>query len=254
MEYVEKILNLPVPTQEQVKRFKEYLLDVHSWYKHISLIEGGTFVIYLEPDLDREYPTRHPKLPFGNTKEGYQKAFGHLHYQYRINDFWYQDFKNKIINGKRIECDLTKIPKAYKNNWSFKLYPYCHYNIEESFRSFDKVFIKIENRTDIPNAELLNQWKKHIVIKNNIWNNLLSKKESDFLVSFNDNGYENIKKLQKNVYEYIISEREQYKIENELRNLEENKLDNVLNKLIFDMKKMKNDLPTTPINNTGFGV
>ncbi|WP_145453710.1 hypothetical protein [Gimesia panareensis] len=38
----------------------------------------------LSPYAGEEYPTKYPALPYGNTVEGYRKAFGHLDYLYRF--------------------------------------------------------------------------------------------------------------------------------------------------------------------------
>jgi hypothetical protein len=82
---VDLMKSLPLPTIEQQKRFSKHLQNVHSWYKHLPLLTGGTFIIFLAPDSGTNYPFLHPSLPFGNSIERYRQAFGHLDYMWRIN-------------------------------------------------------------------------------------------------------------------------------------------------------------------------
>lgn len=240
MEYVETISKLPFPTQEQIVRFKEHILGVHSWYKLIPLIEGSIFTVYMEPDLDREYPTHHPKLPFGNTMEGYQKAFGHLAYQYCINKFYNQDYCNKIINGKRVEMEITQIPENHRVNWSFKLYPYCHFDFGEAITLFEEDIINLENGIPHPQRELLISWYKFLTQRNVYWYNNLNDKEKAYLLSI-DNLLEvkNKKNIPETIFNYIELKRAVSEIEGKLRSIEELKIEMAIERLMTDFNKLK---------------
>jgi hypothetical protein len=75
---------LPKPNSSQWQAFEKHLVTVHSWYKHLPLLSGGEFIVFLTPDAGEDYPTQHPRLPIENTVEGYRLAFGHLDYMWRI--------------------------------------------------------------------------------------------------------------------------------------------------------------------------
>lgn len=72
------------PTQEQITRFCQHVANAHSWYKHLPLLTGAEFTIFLNPNAGKTYPSMHPKLPFGNHQSGYQQAFGQLDYIWKI--------------------------------------------------------------------------------------------------------------------------------------------------------------------------
>lgn len=90
------------PTAEQVETFVEYLCEAHSWHKHLPLLEGRRFVVFVAPDaglgrlvavrredgLSLETPTEgveftdeHPRLHYGwKTTREYRARFGYLDY------------------------------------------------------------------------------------------------------------------------------------------------------------------------------
>ena len=45
MNYPELVATLPVPTPEQTARFAEYVVDNHSWYKHLPFFMVDKTVI-----------------------------------------------------------------------------------------------------------------------------------------------------------------------------------------------------------------
>ncbi len=93
MNYIENLKQYSLPNKNQIEDFIEFLFNHHSWYKHLNLIKGNLFVIYIEDNIQ-----------YGN-----------------LNYVW----ENEIEN--------LKIPKYYKSKWSFNLFPYCHYEFEEAF-------------------------------------------------------------------------------------------------------------------------
>lgn len=125
---------LPLPTPAQYERFATHLMDVHSWYKHLSLRYGGHFIVFLHSSAGAVYPTQHPSLPFGNHTEGYRKAFGHLSYMYVSNAHrkrhYSRDDEDTFRMGEipvPLTSDLLKLT-------SFELYPYINHN------GFDSIF------------------------------------------------------------------------------------------------------------------
>ena len=43
--------SLPLPTDEQYRAFAEHVGgEAHSWYKHLPLLTGAQFVVFLAPD------------------------------------------------------------------------------------------------------------------------------------------------------------------------------------------------------------
>ena len=65
-------------SKEQQARFCEHLAGSHSWYKHLSLLQGGRFFIFTDNDAGKNYPVQPSRLASGNTKVVYQRAFGTL--------------------------------------------------------------------------------------------------------------------------------------------------------------------------------
>lgn len=45
-----EIRALPLPSDEQCRAFVAHLRDAHSWHKHLPLLNGGIFVVFMAPD------------------------------------------------------------------------------------------------------------------------------------------------------------------------------------------------------------
>jgi hypothetical protein len=110
----EALRRLPLPSPAQHRAFVEHLAGAHRWYKHLPLLTGGTFVVFLAPDAGRKYPAQHPGLPFGNTVEGYRRAFGHLDYMWSVDG-------GPFARDSNPTPELLESLIAY---CSFALYPY----------------------------------------------------------------------------------------------------------------------------------
>jgi hypothetical protein len=110
----EDIRALPLPSIEQHRAFVEHLGDVHSWYKHLPLLTGGEFVVFLAPDAGEGYPSQHPRLQYGNTIAGYRRAFGYLDYMWSIDRSAFdRDGGHSVI-----------LPPEVLKQCCFVLYPY----------------------------------------------------------------------------------------------------------------------------------
>lgn len=231
MEYFNEISGLPVPTQQQIDRFREHLQSAHSWYKRLPLFNGETFAVFLEPDLDRNYPRGKQIFPlFGDTKEEYKRAFGNLFYMYRDNDAWHQDYG---------EC-RNNIPEEFLEKWSFTLYPYCHYDFEEAITLFEDDFRKIASGVSYTNANLLINWRKRKLKRDNYWQNSLNDKERDDIISV-DEPQELFEsgKLTSPISKYFELEKQAREIEDYLRRIEQQKIENALKLMINDIKEIK---------------
>jgi hypothetical protein len=73
--------SLPWPSEEQIEAFVANVCDAHSWYKHLSLRDGGEFCFFLAKDAGAGYTEESPRLHYGwKTTEEYRRRFGFLDY------------------------------------------------------------------------------------------------------------------------------------------------------------------------------
>jgi len=71
-------------TARQRHDFVAYVCRAHSWHKHLSLVDGGTFVVFLADDAGAGYDEAVPRLHHGwKTTEEYRRAYGFLDVQWR---------------------------------------------------------------------------------------------------------------------------------------------------------------------------
>jgi hypothetical protein len=110
---LQEMRSLPEPTPDQQRRFVKHISKAHSWYKHLPLLTGGRFVVFLARDAGEGYALLHPTLPYGNDTAGYRRAFGHLDYM-------------RARDGKCFFRDMPTVllPEDYIEEYSFVVYPY----------------------------------------------------------------------------------------------------------------------------------
>jgi hypothetical protein len=128
---------LPLPTDEQYRAFAKHVGGAHSWYKHLPLLTGGQFVVFLAPDAGvgrlvarydgtvyhletppagPEFTEMHPRLHYSwETTAEYRRRFGYLDYGWRDRDD--QPFA-------RDAGDPIDLPAAIRERCSFTLFPY----------------------------------------------------------------------------------------------------------------------------------
>lgn len=136
------------PTAAQYRAFGEHLCKAHSWYKHLPLLSGRTFVVFIAPDAGMqrsalvpydgpdadfsivtlaescEYTDEDPRLHYSwKTTREYRRRFGHLDYLYRRTD---------IGSHKDTAGPQRNLPAPLPEECTFVLYPYVH----EYFHSF----------------------------------------------------------------------------------------------------------------------
>ena len=223
-----------------MERFATHVLEAHSWFKHLPLVEGGRFTIYLEPDLDRNYPTQHPKLPFGNHPAGYEKAFGHLAYQYCIQGVCEQDHGDKPMGDQLVKSGLTEIPEPHKSTWSFTLYPYCHYEFSEVLSLFENDLQTLKQGGQHPQRGLLLDWVAQLEKRNDRWYNGLTEAERELLIDLEDEeGPTKLESVSPPARDFFHLQEAVWDIENRLRSTEEEKVFVALNRLLLDHEQLK---------------
>jgi len=230
MDYQREIANLPIPSNEQIEWFKKHLFNIHSWYKHLSLESGNQFIVFIEPDLDRNYTMKQLMYPWNvNTKEEYLKAYGHLSYMWLDNGVWNQD------GGKA----RANIPFDLMNRWSATLYPYCHDEFEEAI-SLLRVALNSEKKESVPNYKKLVALENKITARENYWNKNLNDDERAMLTSIDDDANDaELEKLSNSARKYNQLERDTWPILAELKSSEENKIDLAIQVLLEDIKNIK---------------
>jgi hypothetical protein len=129
--------SLPRPTDEQYAAFADHVGEAHSWYKHLSLIRGGQFVVFLAPDsgigclvgrfegggIRLVTPPEGPLFTEANprvhhtwkTTEEYRRRFGYLDYA-----------RCTAADGRfrRDAGDPMELPAKIWEHCTFTLFPY----------------------------------------------------------------------------------------------------------------------------------
>ncbi|GAB4211361.1 MAG: hypothetical protein OHK0022_45810 [Roseiflexaceae bacterium] len=107
---------LPQPAPEQYAAFAAHLCGAHSWYKHLPLLEGGRFVVFLAPDAGAGFPPERPRLHHSwRTTAEYHARFGLLDYLWSTGPD--QPFE-------RDSGPLPELPEVVWERCSLRLYPY----------------------------------------------------------------------------------------------------------------------------------
>jgi hypothetical protein len=127
----------PRPTDEQYHEFAMHVGEAHSWYKHLPLLTGGQFVVFLAPDSGvgrlvarlegagyqlvtppdgPVFTEANPRLHYSwKTSEEYRRRFGHLDYAYRTRE---EDPFGRDVGGP------MDLPAAIWERCTFTLFPY----------------------------------------------------------------------------------------------------------------------------------
>lgn len=126
------------PTTNQYDAFAEHLCNAHSWYKHLPLLEGRKFMVFVTPSAGTgrriivpdenspetwnlqvppegdNYTDENPRLHYTwKTTQEYRKKFGFL---------TYIDYdEDNILNSESI---VSRLPSKLIEHCSFTLYPY----------------------------------------------------------------------------------------------------------------------------------
>lgn len=193
-----------IPTSEQVDEFIQHLWNVHSWYKHIPLIEGMRFYVFLNSDAGENYPLRHPELKYGNNKSGYQKQFGELDYVYTLDgESFYRD-GGTIPSQREVESISLKS--------EFVLFPYVHSEIYWSVH--EDALDEIVNGRVHPHRENLSKIRR-LELESIRLGEELSDDEYDYCLDVveGDIEYDQSREISSDAYRFIrnkISQRESW--------------------------------------------
>jgi hypothetical protein len=139
------------PTADQYHHFEEYLPEAHSWYKHLPLMEGRRFVVFVAPDAGigrlvatpnrndtgtitgfslvtpeegPEFTEAHPRLHYGwKTTAEYRSRFGYLDYA-----------SGPMEDGsaQRDAGPAIVLPEQLMERCEFVLYPYVSRRFAEA--------------------------------------------------------------------------------------------------------------------------
>jgi hypothetical protein len=137
MHAIPDLRSLPRPTDEQYSAFAKHVGEAHSWYKHLPLLTGGQFVIFLAPDsgIGRLVARRlcagyqlvtppegpvfteaNPRLHYSwETSAEYRRRFGCLDYAYRTQD--------DATFGRDVGGPM-ELPAEIWQRCTFTLFPY----------------------------------------------------------------------------------------------------------------------------------
>jgi hypothetical protein len=131
------------PTPEQYQAFCEHLCAAHSWYKHLPLLTGERFVVFVAADagLGRlvavpvsDHPNKAPEFTLATAPEEPEFSDEHprLHYSWQTSReyrrrFGYLDYMCGGVSGEPRDRDAgppLRLPPRLEERCSFVLYPY----------------------------------------------------------------------------------------------------------------------------------
>jgi hypothetical protein len=160
MNYRDEIVLLPMPTEKQYTAFAHHLCYAHSWYKHLSLLEGGDFVIFLAEDAGAGYTREHARLHHTwKTTEQYRQRFGYLDYMWRFSAE--RRFLRDGLGRSEQEME-TVLPLEILRDCSFTLYPYVSTDLNAmeaiSYDVHEEAIECLQEGEEHSERELILQW------------------------------------------------------------------------------------------------
>lgn len=168
---------------EQAERFVEHLTCCHRWYKHIPVLEGSEFIIVIDPDAGINYPTEHPRLPFGNTQEGYQKAFGRLNYFYCFgsDDTYHSDcrYSSDLIFESFRRHDIVR---RFELHQPCRLFPYIAWEFDDVLSVWSEGIDRIIRGFEHERGGELIRLRDAILQRDGFWRNEMSDAEREQFV------------------------------------------------------------------------
>jgi len=197
-----------------------HLADCHSWHKHLPLINGGQFIITSDVNAGRNYPTKHPNLPFGINCEGYQEAFGKLMF------FW-KSFGEPIFQSDGLCNGLseTELNDKYNLTSNIILFPYLSSDFIEAIHYHKTNLEAISNEMEHEEKQKLTYIYNLHCIKENYLQTKLTDEERELVV------LDSKLNLSKNMRKYFDVETELLILLEELRQKEIEKIRKAIDKL-----------------------
>lgn len=163
---------------EPYKMFAAHLVQCHSWYKHLSLEDGGHFIIVVDPNAGAHYAAEHPRLPFGNSPDGYKKAFGQLAYFWK--NFDEAVYQSDTSSGVYTEEDITG---EFLEFIKIRLYPYMSDAFSEAINfnkhDFDRI---VQGQPHEAAAELIKLYNLHAEM-DSLWQKTLTEEERAWIAN-----------------------------------------------------------------------
>ncbi|MGL4942986.1 MAG: hypothetical protein ACRC46_07330 [Thermoguttaceae bacterium] len=182
-------------SHEQAERFIEHLTKCHSWYKHIPLLEGSEFFIVIDPNAGRNYAEVHPCLPFGNSQEAYQKAFGLLNYYHNCgaDDLYFSDCHDSTSRPDE-PLQRQDIVRRFPHHQTTRLFPYISWEFSDVLTIWNEGVDKIVQGFEHESKGELIRLRDAILHQNRFWQNEMSdderqKYDGNKLVTVNQNQY-----------------------------------------------------------------
>jgi hypothetical protein len=179
--------SLPQPTDEQYAAFAEHVSEAHSWYKHLPLLTGGQFVVFLAPDsgigrlvarlegtgyrleVPQEGPVfteADPRLHYSwKTSEEYRRRFGYLDYARRTHG----DTFGRDVGGPMY------LPAEIWERCSFTLYPYVAggSGLEAiAWQVHEEALERLRAGDPHPQREAVLEWARLVGAKRDAWGSL----------------------------------------------------------------------------------
>jgi hypothetical protein len=180
--------SLPRPTDEQYAAFAKHIGEAHSWYKHLPLLTGGQFVVFIAPDsgIGRlvarlegtgyrlETPPEgpvftevNPRLHYSwKTSEEYRRRFGYLDYARRTHD---GDTFGRDVGGQ------IHLPAEIWERCIFTLFPYVAggSGLEAvSWPVHKEALERLRAGEPHPQWEAVLEWARLVDVKQEEWGNL----------------------------------------------------------------------------------
>ena len=230
MDYFDLIKNIQLPIHEQYKNFAEDLCAFHSWYKHLNLLKGNRFILFLNPDVAKGYNGKNPRMHYGwKTTEEYKSKYGFLDYMYDLEI----SKSNKRYYLSELNDDKIFLPEKIINNCSFILYPFVStdFNAIESISyEFHQEDLKLINETsDYPCKDLVNDWSRLYNKQYEKWCDLSEEEQSRALEI--ENGNIKLMDVSNKVLGFIGTDRKLNQVYNILQEKEQGKIESALNHL-----------------------
>jgi hypothetical protein len=126
-----------LPTEDQYRAFAEHVGKAHSWYKHLPLLTGGQFVVFVAPDAG--IGCRVARIVGGAVQlmtppEGpvFTEANPRLHYSWRTTEeyrrrFGFLDYARRTRDDGTFRRDVGSpmyLPSEIWERCTFTLFPY----------------------------------------------------------------------------------------------------------------------------------
>ncbi len=177
--------SLPRPADEQFAAFAEHIGEAHSWYKHLPLLTGREFVVFLAPDsgigrrvarligsgYQLETPAEGPVFTEENPR---------LHYSWKTSEeyrrrFGYLDFASRGYDGTfgRDVGGPMYIPQEIWDRCTFTLFPYVSAGGRDSIGwAHEEAVAALRAGEANPRRDVLLEWARLYQTHNEAWQSM----------------------------------------------------------------------------------